>query len=197
MLFRLLQMIWASVMCPIFSPGSGRRSLNGQAGTVLLYLRMLMPWHLSVPPWYVVITGQYPFRTFQKNGVRTARSNRIAEERTGDQLFRQGPIGTDLSPESCLPIMHQNNLNHITSREREKQPFSLYVPRRMPYAPILPEKRFSGQSGFDGYGDFVSMLNDLVGQIRQAIEDAEFSDNTTSVFSLEPDCNPIFFEYLK
>lgn len=131
-----------------------------------------LPASLDMPPY-----------VFVENGVPTAVPDRIEKERKGIQLLREGPIASNLTPETCLPLLRSRTLNYISSRKDEKKPFFLYVPLTAPHTPILPEERFKGMSGMDEYGDFVLMVDDFVGQVSLALKQAGLSDNTILIFT--------------
>ncbi len=131
-----------------------------------------LPASLDMPPY-----------VFVENGIPTECPDRIAPERKGSQLFREGPIAPDITPETCLPILRHKAIDYILSRENEETPFFLYFPITAPHTPILPDLEFQGESGVDEYGDFVLMVDDLVGQIKSALEQTGLAENTIIIFT--------------
>lgn len=63
------------------------------------------------------------------------------------------------------------------------QPFFLYYASPIPHSPWVPSKAFKGKSGHGDYGDFVMQLDDVVGQINQALKDTGLDKNTLLIFS--------------
>jgi arylsulfatase A len=63
------------------------------------------------------------------------------------------------------------------------QPFFLYYASPIPHSPWVPSKAFKGESGHGDYGDFVMQLDDVVGQINQALKDTGLDKNTLLIFS--------------
>lgn len=131
-----------------------------------------LPASLDMPPY-----------VFVENGIPTTRPNRIEKSRYGNELFREGPMGADLTPETCLPILRKKTLDYIDSRKGNDEPFFLYVPVTAPHTPILPEDKFKGKSDLNVYGDFVMMVDDFVGQVYDALEKAGVAENTIVIFS--------------
>lgn len=63
------------------------------------------------------------------------------------------------------------------------QPFFLYYASPIPHTPWVPSKAFKGKSGHGDYGDFVMQLDDVVGQINQALKDTGLDKNTLLIVS--------------
>lgn len=68
--------------------------------------------------------------------------------------------------------------------ERKKdQPFFLYVAHSMPHVPLYVSKKFKGKSGAGLYGDVMMELDWSVGQIMQALDQNNLTENTIVIFS--------------
>jgi arylsulfatase len=63
------------------------------------------------------------------------------------------------------------------------RPFFLYVPHVMPHVPIHASDAFRGRSGRGLYGDVVEELDDSVGTIVRAIDDAGLGRRTLVLFA--------------
>jgi arylsulfatase A-like enzyme len=72
------------------------------------------------------------------------------------------------------------------------------MPLPAPHTPILPTEEFKGKSGLDNiYGDFVIMVDAMVGRIMSALEEQGISDNTILIFTSDNGCsNQADFEQL-
>lgn len=134
---------------------------------------------LDIPP-YVYVENQNV----------TAAPNRIAKERKGLELFREGPQGADFEPETCLTNLGQRAINYLEDPQRGKQPFFLYLPITAPHTPILPTAEFRGKSGLSPYGDFVLMVDDLVGRITSVLQKKGLDNNTIVIFTSDNGCAP-------
>ncbi|MGD7651875.1 MAG: sulfatase family protein [Verrucomicrobiales bacterium] len=82
---------------------------------------------------------------------------------------------------------------HITPRYNEEvvkfienqsadQPFFIYMAHQIAHSPIAPGKAFLGKSKHGKYADFVTELDDSVGQVLQALRDNGLDENTLVVF---------------
>lgn len=68
--------------------------------------------------------------------------------------------------------------------ERKKgQPFFLYVAHSMPHVPLYVSKKFKGKSGAGLYGDVMMELDWSVGEIMQALDQNNLTENTIVIFS--------------
>lgn len=64
------------------------------------------------------------------------------------------------------------------------------MPLPAPHTPILPTDEFKGKSGLDNpYGDFVIMVDWVVGEIMNALEKQGIADNTILVFTSDNGCS--------
>ncbi len=127
---------------------------------------------LDMPP-YVYVENRMP----------TSVPNRTAEAMDGLRLFRSGPQGADFEVEDCLPNQIRRSIGYIESRKDNAQPFFLYMPLTAPHTPILPSAEFQGRTQIGPYGDFVQMLDDLLGGIVDALGRTGQLDNTIIVFT--------------
>ena len=64
------------------------------------------------------------------------------------------------------------------------------MPLPAPHTPILPTEEFKGKSGLDNpYGDFVIMVDWVVGEIMSSLEEQGIADNTILVFTTDNGCS--------
>lgn len=135
---------------------------------------------LDIPP-YVYI----------ENDRITATSIDTVEAETGKRFWRRGPVGNDFKHEEVLPQLTEKAVGYITEQAASDQPFFLYFPLPAPHTPILPSEAFMGKSGTNTYGDFVLMVDDVVGQIMTALEANGISENTMVIFTSDNGCSPM------
>lgn len=64
----------------------------------------------------------------------------------------------------------------------QARPFFLYVPHVMPHVPIFASAAFRGKSAAGVYGDVIEELDDSVGQILKAIQQAGLERDTLVMF---------------
>lgn len=109
---------------------------------------------------------------------------------TGMAFWRKGPTASDFDHEQTLPNLINRAVNYIHEKAKEDKPFYLYLPLPAPHTPILPIKEYQGKSGLNPYGDFVLMVDDMVGKVMKALEEMDVDENTIIVFSTDNGCSP-------
>lgn len=117
----------------------------------------------------------------------------------GKQVWwREGPTSDDFIHEQVLPDITQKTINFIRENANEDQPFFVYMPLPAPHTPILPTAEFQGKSGLDNlYGDFVIMVDWVVGEVVKSLEEQGVADNTVIIFTSDNGCsNQADFEQL-
>ncbi len=99
-------------------------------------------------------------------------------------FWREGPIAPSFTMEGCLPALTNKAVGYINERaKRRDQPFFLYLALTGPHTPWVPLDKFKGRSKAGIYGDFVAQVDDVLGQIVKALDDAKLSENTLLVFT--------------
>ncbi|MBT3479043.1 MAG: arylsulfatase [Candidatus Marinimicrobia bacterium] len=135
---------------------------------------------LDIPP-YVYIQNDYA----------TATEIDTIEKNDGMGFWRRGPIGNDFKHEDVLPQLTKKAISFINESAPSDNPFFLYFPLPAPHTPILPSNQFVGKSGTNAYGDFVLMVDDVVGQVMDALKDNGIEDNTLIIFTSDNGCSPM------
>ncbi|MFR9672690.1 MAG: arylsulfatase, partial [Rikenellaceae bacterium] len=133
---------------------------------------------LDMPP-YVYIENDMP----------TAEPDRVTVG-TRPGWWRKGPTAPDFVHEQVLPELITRACNYIDEKSKGEEPFFLYLPLPAPHTPILPIDEFKGMSGLGDYGDFVLMVDAMVGRIFTALEAAGCDENTLVVFTTDNGCSP-------
>jgi len=134
---------------------------------------------LDIPPYVYV-----------ENGQITAAPDRGTESDSKFGWWRKGPTGADFVHQDVLPNFTQRCINYIEQQAKDDAPFFLYFPLPAPHTPILPSEEFIGKSGTNLYGDFCLQVDDVVGQIVDAVERSGIADNTIIVFTSDNGCSP-------
>ncbi len=68
----------------------------------------------------------------------------------------------------------------------------LYLAYPAPHTPWLPSPEFRGKSGASMYGDFVVMVDSMIGRVLRALDEAKMSDDTLIILS--SDNGPVWYE---
>lgn len=123
-----------------------------------------------------------PPYVYVENDRVTAVPDRIAEKMDGLKLFRQGPIAPDFDPAECLTVFFDKAKQYISGQSEDK-PFFLYLPLNAPHTPILPSEEYEGRTPIGPYGDYVVMVDDLVGQLIETLKSNGQWENTIVIFT--------------
>lgn len=100
-----------------------------------------------------------------------------------EAFWRGGLMAPDFEFDQVLPTFTQKATEFIEDPASKQQPFFLYVPFAAPHTPWVPTETYRDTSKSGTYGDFVTMVDNAVGQILASIENAGFSDNTIVFFT--------------
>ena len=107
-------------------------------------------------------------------------------------FWRGGAIAPGFKHEEVLPLFTKKSVDYVRGRQRNDQPFFLYVALPAPHTPWVPTDAFKGKSGAGLYGDYVAEVDDSVGQLLAALKDAGLMDNTLVFFT--SDNGPVWYE---
>ncbi len=124
-------------------------------------------WDFNIPYCY------YPIPT----------ANRIE---LGDSLIRKSVIARDLPshPEICASLTKRSTEAAISFIKKSKEsPFFAYIPFNMPHLGLYAIEDFLGRSRRGLLGDVMAEIDDSVGRIRNAVEEAGLTKNTLIIFS--------------
>ncbi|MBQ9892966.1 MAG: arylsulfatase [Bacteroidales bacterium] len=132
---------------------------------------------LDMPP-YVYVNDDMP----------TAVPDHVAPGMDGVRLFRSGPMARDFRPEECLETFFRKGEEYITAHKGSGTPFFLYLPLNAPHTPVLPSKEYEGRSGIGPYGDYIIMMDDLIGHLVRTLKDNGQWDNTVFIFATDNGC---------
>ena len=110
-------------------------------------------------------------------------------EDTGKRFFRRGPTAPDFVHEDVLPHLTDKVLETIDAYRDD--PFFIYFPMPAPHTPILPSAEFLGKSGTNEYGDFVLMVDAMVGRVLCKLKETGLDENTVVIFTSDNGCSPM------
>lgn len=110
-------------------------------------------------------------------------------EDTDKRFWRKGPTAPDFVHEQVLPHLTDKALETIEKYKDE--PFFLYFPMPAPHTPILPAPEFQGKSGTNEYGDFVLMVDAMVGRITDKLKELGLYEDTIVIYASDNGCSPM------
>lgn len=148
------------------------RELAAGPGSLGFDYSYIIPGSLNTPP-YVYI----------ENHKVTSQLERTSSDNPEDGAWQEGPTGADFQHEQVLAHLTDKAVEWVNGNVNKDEPFFLYFAPTAPHAPILPSEEFSGASSTNPYGDFVVMLDNMVGRVTEALEENNASANTIVIFT--------------
>jgi arylsulfatase A len=139
----------------------------------------IIPASLDIPP-YVYI----------ENHEITSPPDRITSDTSKFGWWREGNTGADFVHEKVLPHFTDKAVEWINTQAKNEKPFFLYLALPAPHTPILPTGDFIGISNTNPYGDFVVMVDHMVGRVMEAVEENNIGENTIIIFTSDNGCSP-------
>lgn len=110
-------------------------------------------------------------------------------------FWREGAIAPGLELRDVLPRFTEEAISVIRDHaagDHRQQPMMLYLAYPSPHTPWLPSGQFAGKSGAGMYGDFLMMVDDQIGQVLSALDEAGLLENTLLVFT--SDNGPVWYD---
>lgn len=132
----------------------------------------IMSASLDIPP-YVYI----------ENHNFTAPVNDTLDGQGGVGFFRRGPLAEGFDIYSTLDHFTDKAVEYITEQADQERPFFLYFPLTAPHTPVLPSEKFRGKSTISPYADFVLHVDDVVGRVVKAVQEAGIEGRTMVIFA--------------
>jgi arylsulfatase A-like enzyme len=108
-------------------------------------------------------------------------------------LTRKGPAATDFEADEVLPTLARKAVEYVTGRAamaKAGQPFFLYLPLASPHTPILPKPDWQNKSGLNPYADFVMQTDFALGQLLDALDKSNLTENTLVIITSDNGCSP-------
>lgn len=132
----------------------------------------IIPASLDFPP-YVYLKNHHP--------VELPTVNQPAQK--FPTFLRQGPRSPGLKMADVLDDLTAEATGFITKHANQKKPFFLYMPLSAPHKPVWPHPRYIGKTDLGPYGDFVTQVDEIIGNVLKSIDENKVTDNTLVVFT--------------
>ena len=94
-----------------------------------------------------------------------------------------GPIAPGFKHEEVHAELTAKAVEFIRQASQPRSRFSSTSRLTAPHMPWLPSKEFQGKSKAGPYGDFVMHVDDTLGRVMKALDDAKLADNTLVIFT--------------
>ena len=107
-------------------------------------------------------------------------------------LMRRGIAVPGMRAEDVLPTFKEKALATIRERSTATgdDPFFLYLPLSAPHTPIVPTDEYRGTTEIGLYGDFVTQVDALVGEVLGCLEQEGLAENTLFIFTSDNGASP-------
>ena len=135
-----------------------------------------MPASLDMPPYCYI-----------ENGILTEPLTATLEGDAIPRFYRSGETSPGFDFDAVLPTITEKAcwfIDDHMSRHADT-PFFLYFPLAAPHTPWLPLEQNHQRSSAGVYGDFVTLVDDCVGQVMARIEQLGIKDNTLFIFTAD------------
>jgi len=109
-------------------------------------------------------------------------------------FWRAGGIAPGLQLKDVLPRFTDEAISVIEQHTKSKtaKPLMLYLAYPAPHTPWLPSPKFRGSSEAGMYGDFLVMVDAMIGRVVEALDKAGMSDDTLLFFT--SDNGPVWYD---
>ena len=111
-------------------------------------------------------------------------------------FWRGGLMSPDFDFGEVLPVFTAKAENYIRKKKDSKNPYFLYFAMPAPHTPWMPAAEFRGSSQAGDYGDFVTMVDAMVGRVLAALKESGQEENTIVILTSDngPYWRPAFIE---
>ena len=109
-------------------------------------------------------------------------------------FWRAGGIAPGLQLKDVLPRFTDEAITVIEghAKSKTKKPLMLYLAYPAPHTPWLPSPEFQGSSRAGMFGDFLVMVDAMIGRVLKALDEAGISDDTLLFFC--SDNGPVWYD---
>ena len=137
----------------------------------------IIPASLDIPPYVYLEDGIFtsPINDY------TEGSN-LERDKDGD-FWRPGPMAEGFEFYEVLPKFIEKAKDYLTKAKKKDNPFFLYLPLAAPHTPWVPKSNYNGASNAGQYGEFVTMVDDQVGNLLEHLKNLGLEEDTIVIFT--------------
>lgn len=147
-----------------------------------------MPASLDIPPYYY-IRGRRPVQPPTETVAASATEGWSPIQ---GAFWREGQVAPGFRHAEVLDRFASEAVTAIEQQATQQQPFFLYVALTGPHTPWLPGEEFGGKGSAGLYSEFVAHVDDVVGRVLTALDDAGAADETLVLFT--SDNGPVWYD---
>lgn len=144
----------------------------------------------DIPPYFYIRNN----RAVMPPSETIAANNTQGWTNIQGAFWRQGKISSDLKLKEVLPRFTKEAVSVINKHKpaQEEKPLFLYLAYPAPHTPWLPSKEFAGKSKAGLYGDFMMMVDAMIGNVLKALDTNGMREDTLVIFS--SDNGPVWYD---
>lgn len=143
----------------------------------------IIPSSLDIPPYLYIENG----KAVELPTSYTKGKNQNVDGR--GVFWRPGEVAPSFVFENVLDNITKKTVSFITDQKKDSTPFFVYFPLTAPHTPWLPTGVAVGKSKAGRYGDFVTMVDDAVGAVVDALTKAGKLDSTLIIVTSDNGSN--------
>ena len=142
----------------------------------------IIPSSLDIPPYVYLENGR-------ATGIPSEESKIGVDT---PYLMRRGMAVPGMKAEDVLPTFKKKVLGKIRERSRDSsdRPFFIYFPLSAPHTPIVPTSEYRGRTDIGLYGDFVTQIDAVVGEVLSCLEEEGVAEETLVIFTSDNGASP-------
>jgi arylsulfatase A len=137
---------------------------------------------LDIPPYFFVRDRKPTMPPKNTVGASDSVGGKEGWNHIQGAFWRAGNVSPDFKHVEVTPRFAKEACQVISDHDGKK-PLFLYLALPSPHTPWLPTKEFIGKSGAGMYGDFVMLVDQVVGQVMASLQKAGMTDDTLVFFS--------------
>ena len=143
----------------------------------------------DIPPYFYIRDN----RAIMPPSATIAANDTPGWTRIQGAFWRKGHISADLKLEEVLPRFTREAISVINkhTEKKDKKPLFLYLAYPAPHTPWLPSQEFTGKSEAGLYGDFMMMVDAMIGDVLKALDANSMREDTLVIFS--SDNGPVWY----
>ena len=147
----------------------------------------------NMPPYAFIENDRFTCDPVDVNG-KALQSQSLMK---GGYIHGVGPGEEGWRLDKVMRTITSKAVSYIHENSHKKEPFFLYYSTTSPHSPIVPTKGFHGKSSAGFYGDFVIQTDVAVGQIVDALKQAEVFENTILIVTSDNGPTPFMRELIR
>lgn len=133
---------------------------------------LVIPASLDISPYCYIRNGEVVENL-------TSFTEGKSQEKDGRGVFwRPGKMSPGFDFYKVLPNFVDSACQYISQKANKNSPFFLYLALPSPHTPWLPTRDYEGRSKAGRYGDYVAMVDDMIGRVLDRIESSGIEEST-------------------